>query len=105
MNYLQKNTKEENVIVAKELMAFAGVDVSKVQLQGYSTSNGVSIYFSHTDLANGKRIRVSGHGISNKGRMEDTICFSFDAKYLNGSIKSNKDTNKMFVDRLYSFLK
>jgi len=104
-NYFTSSNEKENVFTAIALMKNAGVNVDKLKKSGYSDVNGVSVYFKQEDLQEDKVIRVSAHSISNKIRMEDTICFSFDAKTLSGKVVSKQEKNKLFVDKFFTFLK
>ena len=107
--FFKTSDKTENVTVAQAILTNIGVNMEKVHYSGYSDTNGISVYFKHSDLNEWVSIRVSDHGISNSGRMQDTICFEFDAntRDANGDKTKidNQSTNKEIIDRFYAFLK
>ena len=87
--------KTHNIDTAKSLLSDLGVDAS---FSGYSDTNGISVYF--TDR-NGKKIRVSDHGVTNKDRMANEVLLSFDTKTLGlggkEGFKSYAEQNKKEV--------
>lgn len=103
--FIIKKSVDENIQTAKDILEEIGVDMDKTYYSGYSDTNGVSVYFSHKALIDTAIIRVSGHGISNPNRMEETICFSFDAMSIRGKLISKVAINKESLDKNYSFLK
>jgi hypothetical protein len=108
-NFLPTNDKTKNIEIAKSILINSGVNSEKIFFSNYSDTNGVSVYFKHTDMAEGSFLRISNHGISNTERMQNTICFYFDSFQMNfmtkeKSIKDNQKNNILFVEKLYNFL-
>lgn len=96
--FITKNDRSENVKTALELLIDLGIKKEKINVCGYSETNGVSVYFTHSDYQDEVRIRVSDHGISNVNRMQSTFCFSFDtAKSKFYSFKSAKKINTIMA--------
>lgn len=90
--------KTHNIDTAKEILNDVGVNAS---FSGYSDTNGVSVYFED---ANGKKIRVSNHGVTSKERMNSEILLSFDTKTLGirgkEGFKSYAEQNKKAIEPL-----
>jgi hypothetical protein len=88
--------KTDNISLAKEILNDLGVDAT---FTGFSDTNGVSVYFED---ANGQKIRVSDHDITNKDRVKDEISLRFDSKRYGGGIYSEFEQNKKAVKSLLS---
>ena len=89
----------ENIATAIRVAELAGL--TGVYFSNYSDTNGVSVYLRCNESE--KIVRVSNHGISNRQRMEETICLTFDARLLprpnRPSWKSFEERNKKTVQR------
>jgi len=79
--FTTSKNRQENINTAIELLHSVGI--SDVRYSGYSKTNGISVYFKHNKMMDDFSIRVSDHGISNRGRMETTLCFDFDIEGIN----------------------
>lgn len=98
--FLTTGDRNKNIETAFNLLKAIGVNTEKVHFSGYSDTNGVSVYFKHDNLIETACLRVSNHGISNPNRMEETICFCFDARTLRGGFISNIEDNKEIVSKI-----
>jgi hypothetical protein len=75
MKAIPSNIKEARAIAEKTLKSI-GLEFSFV---GMSDTNGLSVYFN----LNGFKVRFSDHQITNMTRMQNEICFYFDANEFN----------------------
>jgi len=99
------NTIKENVEVANNLLIDLGIEESKLTQSGYSESNGVSVYFKHSDLIEDAVLRVSDHGISNRFRLENTICFRFDSKESEFYKFKSSQKGNLQIAKIYNLVK
>lgn len=98
-NYFTSDNQIKNIQTAELLLIDLGFKSEYFYKSGYSESNGISVYFklkTHFNSVGSEMImRVSDHSISNKGRMEDTLCFYFDIISTRfSSSKSKFESNK-----------
>ena len=74
MNFKSDNPND-NINIAKCILENAGI--FDYQYVGYSSSNGVSVYFKNS---NDLKIRVSDHTVTNIHRIYNELHLSFDKK-------------------------